>query len=119
MYCMVLAFLFFFFFFQAEDGIRDGTVTGVQTCALPISAQQRQVYMDAARTSWNFVNSITEPSTGLARAHARYSFVTLWDVAGVIAANYVAHELGFVNDATYDAHITRILATLSTIDLFE
>src|SRR5689334_16430410 len=27
----------FFFFFQAEDGIRDGTVTGVQTCALPIS----------------------------------------------------------------------------------
>src|SRR5690348_17734816 len=27
----------FFFFFQAEDGIRDGRVTGVQTCALPIS----------------------------------------------------------------------------------
>src|SRR5438094_1210079 len=29
-------FFFFFFFFQAEDGIRDRTVTGVQTCALPI-----------------------------------------------------------------------------------
>src|SRR5256886_7861925 len=28
-----------FFFFQAEDGIRDLTVTGVQTCALPISAR--------------------------------------------------------------------------------
>src|SRR5688572_31749841 len=28
--------LCFFFFFQAEDGIRDLTVTGVQTCALPI-----------------------------------------------------------------------------------
>src|SRR5206468_5770435 len=28
--------LFFFFFFQAEDGIRDLIVTGVQTCALPI-----------------------------------------------------------------------------------
>src|SRR5690606_40746150 len=28
---------FFFFFFQAEDGIRDFHVTGVQTCALPIS----------------------------------------------------------------------------------
>src|SRR5207245_4488235 len=27
------------FFFQAEDGIRDATVTGVQTCALPISGQ--------------------------------------------------------------------------------
>src|SRR6266446_9097000 len=30
--------LCFFFFFQAEDGIRDYKVTGVQTCALPISA---------------------------------------------------------------------------------
>src|SRR2546430_5728016 len=30
--------VYFFFFFQAEDGIRDLTVTGVQTCALPISA---------------------------------------------------------------------------------
>src|SRR2546427_3402601 len=29
----------FFFFFQAEDGIRDLTVTGVQTCALPICSQ--------------------------------------------------------------------------------
>src|SRR2546427_4025869 len=32
---------FFFFFFQAEDGIRDLTVTGVQTCALPISDSGR------------------------------------------------------------------------------
>src|SRR5256886_12421800 len=30
-----------FFFFQAEDGIRDLTVTGVQTCALPISRLTR------------------------------------------------------------------------------
>src|SRR5690348_17667865 len=29
------------FFFQAEDGIRDGRVTGVQTCALPISGGVR------------------------------------------------------------------------------
>src|SRR5207248_6148372 len=32
----VFFFFVFFFFFQAEDGIRDRTVTGVQTCALPI-----------------------------------------------------------------------------------
>src|SRR2546430_14120300 len=31
---------FLFFFFQAEDGIRDLTVTGVQTCALPIWARR-------------------------------------------------------------------------------
>src|SRR2546430_3433026 len=33
----------FFFFFQAEDGIRDLTVTGVQTCALPISGITRKM----------------------------------------------------------------------------
>src|SRR5207237_6320191 len=32
----VCAVCVFFFFFQAEDGIRDSSVTGVQTCALPI-----------------------------------------------------------------------------------
>src|SRR5579862_9288247 len=36
--CVVDVYVFFFFF-QAEDGIRDGTVTGVQTCALPISGK--------------------------------------------------------------------------------
>src|SRR5256885_2856393 len=35
-YCIVDMHCVFFFFFQAEDGIRDYKVTGVQTCALPI-----------------------------------------------------------------------------------
>src|SRR5206468_9599041 len=37
---ILLLVVFFFFFFQAEDGIRDLIVTGVQTCALPISANR-------------------------------------------------------------------------------
>src|ERR1022692_5007266 len=36
LYYAVDVVVFFFFFFQAEDGIRDYKVTGVQTCALPI-----------------------------------------------------------------------------------
>src|SRR2546422_6397788 len=41
--CIPFHFLtiFFFFFFQAEDGIRDVAVTGVQTCALPVSTACR------------------------------------------------------------------------------
>src|SRR5687768_17925885 len=38
----LLLFLFFYFFFQAEDGIRDVAVTGVQTCALPIYRTYRR-----------------------------------------------------------------------------
>src|SRR2546429_4047207 len=43
MMCMTVSgvfIIFFFFFFQAEDGIRDVAVTGVQTCALPISLRK-------------------------------------------------------------------------------
>src|SRR5215813_5181026 len=35
--------MFVFFFFQAEDGIRDADVTGVQTCALPISGRRHDL----------------------------------------------------------------------------
>src|SRR3989475_837575 len=49
------AIFFFFFFFQAEDGIRDLTVTGVQTCALPIFPTifaSRSFVSSATRRSW-------------------------------------------------------------------
>ena len=38
------------FFFQAEDGIRDYKVTGVQTCALPISGNKQYKKRGAAAT---------------------------------------------------------------------
>src|SRR5437879_10005612 len=41
-------FVFFFFFFQAEDGIRDTSVTGVQTCALPIWMALTVQFLDQA-----------------------------------------------------------------------
>src|SRR5256714_2285030 len=41
-------YYYFFFFFQAEDGIRDKLVTGVQTCALPISPSPAGQALDTA-----------------------------------------------------------------------
>src|SRR5207253_7567374 len=49
---LLIIFVQFFFFFQAEDGIRDGHVTGVQTCALPISAKSTPSCLNAA-ICWN------------------------------------------------------------------
>src|SRR5205823_9055115 len=43
---LIISFIFFFFF-QAEDGIRDKLVTGVQTCALPISPSGRHAGVEA------------------------------------------------------------------------
>src|SRR6266508_1564521 len=47
------------FFFQAEDGIRDGHVTGVQTCALPISELPGDI-----RLSGNGRRSLRRPLSG-------------------------------------------------------
>src|SRR5438132_14353586 len=44
-----LCFVLLFFFFQAEDGIRDHCVTGVQTCALPISSGTTRTGRHAGR----------------------------------------------------------------------
>src|SRR5215471_9165259 len=43
--------MFFVFFFQAEDGIRDLYVTGVQTCALPICPEGKRTPEDTARVA--------------------------------------------------------------------
>src|SRR5690625_7569284 len=54
-----------FFFFQAEDGIRDGHVTGVQTCALPISCVGNTLdgTQHAALTRSNEQNRFTSTSS--------------------------------------------------------
>src|SRR2546422_8995706 len=51
--------MLFFFFFQAEDGIRDVAVTGVQTCALPI--------LSALALAW----VLAQPGVGIVLAGAR------------------------------------------------
>src|SRR5690625_6935907 len=51
----------FVFFFQAEDGIRDGHVTGVQTCALPIFQRPtpRRQSMTQVRRTWRRIAATT------------------------------------------------------------
>src|SRR5256884_1473891 len=57
-----------FFFFQAEDGIRDVAVTGVQTCALPISGLARQIVLSPVagdvRVSWHRSAIHVKPAEG-------------------------------------------------------
>src|SRR2546425_11250551 len=79
-----------FFFFQAEDGIRDKLVTGVQTCALPILPADRfqtaAQFVDAlARPGWALTTTapdVAAPALGrLGRRAVRD--VAPWAVAGL------------------------------------
>src|SRR5688572_33435956 len=55
------------FFFQAEDGIRDLTVTGVQTCALPISSTDCQIPTSVLPTTIASMATRNESRPGRAR----------------------------------------------------
>src|SRR5690554_7769738 len=59
-FCGICFFFVFFFFFQAEDGIRDADVTGVQTCALPIL--DRFEAPDAAKSIGLYTMRIYHPA---------------------------------------------------------
>src|SRR5207249_8169378 len=83
--------LFHFFFFQAEDGIRDRNVTGVQTCALPILAVEGvrrvqdplHVYLDLV-LGYEFPE-VQEPLVaGHLHPLRRYGYVAVQIVAGVV-----------------------------------
>src|SRR5260370_16485302 len=56
--------LYCFFFFQAEDGIRDSSVTGVQTCALPISSFNQSLYDQTQAVSVTSKNTIDTTKGG-------------------------------------------------------
>src|SRR4030066_1462077 len=60
---MHLFFVVFFFFFQAEDGIRDSSVTGVQTCALPISVREGKAYAVLHTSSLSSLKALFTSST--------------------------------------------------------
>src|SRR2546426_4550353 len=60
-----ICFVIVFFFFQAEDGIRDYKVTGVQTCALPISPEAKPQWEERIRTAdTQGMEPLVEPTLG-------------------------------------------------------
>src|SRR5216683_3427422 len=79
--------LFFFFFFQAEDGIRDLIVTGVQTCALPIFTGQAFHRLAAHVTE----EQLEQAQIEIARAVVR-RFEVSTDVLAFDTTNFDTHS---------------------------
>src|SRR5256886_12791728 len=81
----------FFFFFQAEDGIRDLTVTGVQTCALPISCDVLPALAVATATTAAIEIACTRWSTPVQPTATKIRQVPR-------SAAMVMPEIGFAED---------------------
>src|SRR5437868_8716503 len=76
--------MLYFFFFQAEDGIRDRNVTGVQTCALPISDDFSQLMPFLVRT-WMYASGVmfSIQTIGSLRHHPLISYLLQVNPAAV------------------------------------
>src|SRR2546429_3899146 len=86
-----------FFFFQAEDGIRDVAVTGVQTCALPISSYLfEEFYRQGVLTSDFFLNEkkFLHGIDGEPDPVRMESFETAIQKARELASERLAKEIG-------------------------
>src|SRR5690606_39664955 len=87
-----------FFFFQAEDGIRDFHVTGVQTCALPISARTASKLMSAATISDRSTDRRTEPwSVSTGGCHGSWGRRLVHPASATAASSTTNNENGFLN----------------------
>lgn len=101
----------------SKDTTAPGDVTTPPPPVTPTT--ESDVFLAGAKTAWKFVENNTQASTGLAKAHDTFQYVTTWDIASQIAATYSAHELGIIDNANYDARINKILSTLTTLPLFQ
>ena len=79
----------FFFFFQAEDGIRDWSVTGVQTCALPIS-------MPCADATGKMMLAHAASAQGIAVVETICGNPMTVDYRSIPAAAFTHPEISFV-----------------------
>src|SRR5690606_18798729 len=78
-----------FFFFQAEDGIRDFHVTGVQTCALPIYNPSTASINNSLHTQWTIENLLTYDRT-FAEKHNL-------NVVGLYSAEQIRYNSSYVS----------------------
>src|SRR6266513_4469073 len=95
--------LIFFFFFPAEDGIRDRNVTGVQTCALPIS-----VAVTRPEGATSLAMESAGSPTPLARSRTRMPG-RRW------AASIMASVAPCVNVAIWACHLRQAATVLSPV----
>src|SRR5215208_1856864 len=96
--------MFFFFFVQAEDGIRAGHVTGVQTCALPIFIAKQVLDIGVYGVVWPHVSTVEEARNAVqACRYPRPSSAPNYEPAGMRgdAPNTAARYWGLSNQEYY------------------
>src|SRR5256886_11275247 len=100
------------FFFQAEDGIRDLTVTGVQTCALPISDRQAAVVTNEQREYFGALSSglapgclVVQPSNQGTLAGIVYPVMRVEHLAGDVPIAILPSDHDVTEDRAFMTYV--------------
>lgn len=95
------------------------------TPILPDPESEAALLLDDARQAWRFIDTMTEPVTGLCPATvffagiwtSSYRVLTMWDLASLLGGVMAAHELGLIDDVSFVARVETILGALPVITL--
>ncbi|HET7460615.1 MAG TPA: DUF3131 domain-containing protein [Longimicrobium sp.] len=83
------------------------------------AVSDRDVFMNAARTAWTYVDGQYNQQTGLVNSVVNYKYATVWDIGSSLLALFSANQLGLLPDADYDQRMRRALQTLTETRLFD
>jgi Protein of unknown function (DUF3131)/Cornifin (SPRR) family len=74
--------------------------------------------LELARIAWKYFENNYQPVTGFVNAANKYPSTTMWDLASSLAATIAAHQLGLIDDRTFDDRVMKMLAGLGTMPLY-
>ena len=85
---------------------------------LPPRRDQTAFMNRSAQAAWSYVTrEITD--VGFVGATKNYQYLTVWDMASILASAYSARELGFITNAQYLAFATRTLSSMEKLTLYD
>src|SRR5437667_7908558 len=106
----IICYIVFFFFFQAEDGIRDRDVTGVQTCALPIF---KSATVEALNQGRSHIQDV--PVQSLAAAVRAGTFAATSDLSRLKEPDVISICVPTPLSKTKDPDVSYVLAATNSV----
>ena len=95
---------------EVRDSDRPQAAPAASTRLTPVqwgAVSDRDVFMNAARTAWTYVDRQYNRQTGLVNSVVNYRYATVWDIGSSLLALFSANQRGLLPDADYDARMRR------------
>lgn len=124
---LLAAFGLIYWLDQAAIGLRglsdqhetDRVVSAADPVAIAAPGDLDPVSMQAARLAWQYFVNNTNADTGLVNATDNYLSTTMWDTGSYLLGLIAAKRLGIVEQADFDQRMTKALASLAKLALFD